>query len=136
MIDGLVLLVCGSRVWSDMDRLWARLDVEARTALQVRVVHGGARGADWMAGAWADATGWPCEVFPADWDRLGRRAGAVRNQQMAQHVAGLAEEGWAPVVLAFAVEGNARGTMNMVAEAKRLGLPGAIIRAPAEKSSP
>ena len=92
------VLVCGGRTWG-----YARhdaTDIRKRAALYERgqvfevldridmvlgidvVIHGDARGADRCAQSWADARGRPVAVFPADWDRYGRRAGPLRNSLM------------------------------------------------------
>lgn len=52
--------------------------------LGITVVHGGGRGLDQMVDAWARSVGLPVEVFAADWDRYGRRAGPLRNSAMAE----------------------------------------------------
>jgi hypothetical protein len=45
------------------------------------LIHGDARGADWLAGEWAKERG--VEVAcPADWRRRGRGAGPIHNRQM------------------------------------------------------
>ncbi len=47
------------------------------------LIHGGAAGADSLAGEWAKANNVPVTIFPADWKKYGKLAGYVRNQQMA-----------------------------------------------------
>ena len=74
------LLVCGDRNWTDSQFLFHALD--SLPNLPELVIHGGCRGADLMAGDWAVSRGVPVLPFPADWERLGKRAGPVRNQQM------------------------------------------------------
>lgn len=85
------VLITGSRTWDSADVIHDELDLCATAARKqgesITVVHGGARGADRMAGAWARQyaeNGWPVteEIHPADWSRLGKRAGMVRNQHM------------------------------------------------------
>lgn len=49
---------------------------------EITVVSGGARGADRMGEEAAHAYGARLEVFPADWDKHGKAAGHIRNQQM------------------------------------------------------
>ena len=51
-------------------------------------------------------------VFPADWDKYGKRAGYLRNVQMAEY---------ADALLAF-WDGESRGTKNMIDEALSRGL--------------
>jgi hypothetical protein len=47
----------------------------------VTIVHGGARGVDTIAGICAHA-GWKVETCPADWNKHGKAAGFIRNQEM------------------------------------------------------
>lgn len=75
-MTGPLVLVCGSRSWRDDGPIKERL---ARLPRGVRIIHGGARGADLIAARAARALGIPEQGFPADWRSLGRRAGIVRN---------------------------------------------------------
>jgi hypothetical protein len=52
------------------------------------VVSGGARGADAGGEQWAASRGLPVTRFPADWNSHGRRAGYLRNVQMAEYIGG------------------------------------------------
>jgi hypothetical protein len=100
------LLVCGSRLWKDervvgqsLRRIKARIEV---------VIHGGARGADYMANRQAERLNLPIEVYPANWDRDGKGAGPIRNQQML-------DEALPDWVFAFTDDIEAsRGTADMV----------------------
>jgi hypothetical protein len=88
------LLVTASRTWPDRSVLWARLDWAYVTrcsgeGIPLTLVHGGATGGDRMAKEWVWArsqAGWMVleEEHLADWDRLGRRAGYVRNIHMTR----------------------------------------------------
>lgn len=75
------LLVCGSVEWTHGEVMWRRLDV-----LQPRIVgHGDARGADRLAGSWADSRRVEVLAYPADWRPQGRLdlgAGRRRNVWM------------------------------------------------------
>ena len=53
------------------------------------VVSGGAKGADSEGERWANYHGIPITKFPADWDKYGRKAGPMRNKQMAEYADGL-----------------------------------------------
>ena len=77
------------------------------------VVSGSAPGVDSIAEHAAKARGLEVTVFPADWDRHGRKAGPIRN---AEIVAG------ADRVVAF-WDGRSRGTLNTVVQAVRAGRP-------------
>lgn len=78
-----VLVVCGSRVWTDEAEVreqMARLHACERYDL---VATGGCpRGADAMAERAAETMGLPVRRFDPDWARLGRAAGVVRNAEM------------------------------------------------------
>lgn len=100
-----------ARAAADAQRraLWERLD-----ALQpAEVAQGGAAGADRVVRRWAAARGVPCRTYPADWRRLGKLAGRVRNEQMYRD--------FGPS-LVLACPGG-RGTAHMVEVAERHGCP-------------
>lgn len=76
-----VVWVCGSR--DLVPPLEVLCDVLRRLGVS-RVIHGGARGVDTAAGYASRVLGLPePAVFEADWDRLGKAAGAVRNGDCA-----------------------------------------------------
>jgi hypothetical protein len=108
------ILVCGGREFADKGRVFTVLDYYRETSGGFMVViHGAARGADSLAGEWATTRGIPVEAYPANWERDGRRAGPIRNAQMLR-------EGKPTVVIAFP---GGRGTADMIAQAKRAGVP-------------
>lgn len=105
------VLVCGSREWNSPARIRWALAAQVRPWLpHVVLVHGGARGADQMAGEIATHFKWPTEVFPADW-RYGKQAGQIRNSLMIAT---------RPVVV-FAF-GRGSGTNNCVDQARLAGI--------------
>lgn len=77
-----------------------------------KIIHGGARGADALAGEWAECFGVPFRVFPANWDRDGKAAGPIRNQRMI-------DEGKPDLVIVFP---GGRGTADMVMRARKAGI--------------
>lgn len=82
-----------------------------RTSLPIsEVVCGMARGADLGGRDWALAKGIPVREFPADWHGLGRKAGPIRNQAMADY---------AEALIAFP---GGKGTADMVTKATARGL--------------
>ena len=107
------LLVCGDRLWGDKEAIRERI-----LALSPGVIiHGGAQGADTLAGLAAAELGIPTEVYPAQWVRLGRAAGMIRNQQML-------DEGRPDYVLAFHDDlAHSKGTANMIRRAEKAGIP-------------
>jgi len=112
-VTTLKMIVCGGRNYADRQRLDAVLDAAVARLGLAEIVHGGARGADSMAGEWALARGIPVKEFPADWANEGRSAGPRRNHRMLV-------EGRPDAVIAFP---GGRGTANMVAQARAAGIP-------------
>jgi YspA, cpYpsA-related SLOG family len=76
-----VALFCGSREWSDRERI--RRDLESLPEDSV-VIEGGARGADRIARAEAHALGIHVATMSALWDHYGKSAGYRRNEAMAR----------------------------------------------------
>ena len=106
------ILVCGGRRFSRPDRLWQVLgELHQRTPFSV-LIHGGAPGADSLAGRWARSQGVSEQVFVADWQRYGRAAGPLRNQKML-------EQGQPDLVVAFP---GGPGTRNMLQQAQQAGV--------------
>lgn len=54
-----------------------------------QVVSGTARGVDKLGEQWAIKNNIPIKRFPANWDRYGKSAGYIRNEQMAEYAEGL-----------------------------------------------
>jgi hypothetical protein len=74
------VLVCGGRDFRDREYLTRMLNgLPFKTTI---VIHGGARGADTLAGEWAAARGLHCAVVNALWDYAGANAGMLRNVAM------------------------------------------------------
>lgn len=65
-----------------------------------------------MGEGWAKRKGIPVKRFPADWNQYGRRAGPLRNREMARY---------ADALIAI-WDGKSRGTRSMIDEALREGL--------------
>lgn len=109
------VLVCGSRGFNDLQLLEGVLDALGPT----EIIHGDARGADRIAGAYAERLGIVCRRFPAAWETYGRRAGYVRNQQML-------DEGQPDIVIAF-WDGESKGTWNMIRLAEKSKIPVKVV---------
>jgi hypothetical protein len=77
------------------------------------VIHGGAKGADTMAGEVAFELGFAVKVYYAQWETFGRKAGPIRNQQMLT-------EGEPTEVLAFDL--GTPGTADMIRRSRKAGL--------------
>lgn len=78
-----VVVITGSRDWQCFDLAVRVLsDLVARTPDGLVVHHGDARGVDRSFRDAAEFVGVKQVPHPADWDRLGKKAGPVRNSEM------------------------------------------------------
>lgn len=123
MVKVLRVVVTGGRHFRDVDRAARALDsihgiigsLSANTTGKIALlIHGGARGADAIANAWAHHRNVPVAVFAAEWHLHGKRAGILRNIEM------LKSTPTPDLVLAFP---GGRGTAHCVATARLLGIP-------------
>lgn len=74
-------IVTGGRGFWNSDAVRCALDYLQPT----EIAQGGALGADYLARWWAWAHRIPCRTYPANWQKFGKRAGAVRNEAMWFH---------------------------------------------------
>ena len=89
------------------------------------VVSGGAKGVDRLGESFAKSAGIDLVIFPANWIRLGSKAGPIRNLKMASYAASdLSKKGGLIAVW----DGKSRGTKSMIAIAKTIGLKVFIYR--------
>jgi len=74
------VLVCGSR---DVTNYMAVEDAITESGYVItKLISGAARGVDSLAVQWAKDNNIPYEEFPADWEKYGRKAGYLRNEEM------------------------------------------------------
>lgn len=85
------ILITGSRDWPDDGSVGEAVYAAVHDAMynlgekDIVVVHGDCpTGADALAHKWAEETEYPVTIerHPADWDKYGKKAGFVRNQEM------------------------------------------------------
>lgn len=121
----LVLLVSGSRYFSDCEALWSKLSALSPSLL---VVGDCPTGADELARSWACCVADPTprvQFHRALWSVWGRKAGPKRNAEMVNSVAELAALGrsvlclfcWPPIGV------PCRGTVSTFKLAVAAGLP-------------
>lgn len=108
------ILVTGSRAWMDYSIIEREL-LKASEGRDPVIIHGGAKGADTIAGHIATIRKWKVTIFPADWERFGHEAGPKRNAQMLAC-------GGPEIILAF-WDGESTGTRHMINLAQASGLP-------------
>ena len=114
------LIVAGGRDFEDYSKLSAELIALALDTYKdrdVSIVSGMARGADALAVRFAKEHNVMLYEFPADWTGYGKRAGFVRNEQMAQFADGLLAL-W---------DGKSRGTEHMIGTMRDLEKPVHVI---------
>lgn len=102
-----VTLVCGGRDFNNEELIFSTLDNLAISC----IVHGGAGGADSIAGKWSIARSVPEIIVPAKWN-MGKSAGVVRNGWMIKFIK-------IDHVVAFP---GGRGTANMINISKKAGI--------------
>ena len=111
--SGRRVLVCGGQAYADQAHLAVSLEALNAARPFTHLIHGAASGADSLAGRWAEERGIAVRAFPAAWDRHGKAAGPLRNQQML-------DESQPDLVIAFP---GGRGTADMVERATLAGVP-------------
>lgn len=105
------ILVCGGRNYDDYEKVYESLANELNRGA-VKVIHGGAKGADSLAEKVCSDLGIETEVYQAYWGKYGKSAGAIRNQRMLK-------KGEPDAVFAFP---GGRGTFDMVKKAEKAGV--------------
>lgn len=81
------------------------------------VVSGAARGADKLGEQWANENKIQTLIFPADWDKFGKRAGFIRNEDIIKN---------AECVIAF-WDGKSKGTKHSISLCEKYNKPVKII---------
>ena len=91
---------------------------------QIKFISGTARGADVLGEQFAYTWGYDVVRFPADWDGLGKRAGYVRNAEMAKYA--IADGNYGVLIVFW--DGKSKGTKHMIDLAEKNGLEVHIVR--------
>jgi len=120
------IIVAGSRDFNDFELLFKSVekiqcDIVAdkfEDISRVCIVSGTARGADRLGELYAQRVGLHTYRFPANWDLYGKRAGYIRNEQMAKFAI---EKNNIGVLIAF-WDGESKGTKHMIDLATKHGL--------------
>lgn len=106
------IIIAGFRGFKDYKFLKEKLDFflerKAKTH-KIIIISGTAKGADKLGEKYAKEKGYEIERFPANWDEHGKKAGYIRNSEMADH---------AHALVAF-WDGISKGTKHMIDLAER-----------------
>lgn len=111
------VIVAGSREFTDYALLERELDIITSSGYEIEIVSGTAKGADKLGEKYALDNEIALKRMPADWDTYGKRAGYLRNEQMANY---------ADACIVF-WDGRSPGTKHMIDIAKRVGIPTKVI---------
>ena len=117
------IIVAGSRNFQDEGLLFNALDkiISEIDDNNIEIVHGNCRGADLIGEKYALANDLKVIAFPAYWELFGKKAGVLRNEEMAKYAS--KNNG---ILVAFPI-GESKGTRNMIKLAKQYGLKTYII---------
>lgn len=116
------VLVTGGRDFTDKTLLFETLDRLHAVHSFSLLIHGDASGADRLGGEWAIERGLAVQAHPADWKKLGRSAGPIRNREMLKENPQL--------VVAFP---GGKGTADMVKVARKAGIEVILVEGQATK---
>ena len=111
------LIIAGSRDFNDYELLKSKLDKAKEHFGIFEVVSGRARGADLLGEKYAKENDLPIAEFAADWDTHGKKAGFMRNADMADYADGC---------IVF-WDGESKGTQHMINLAKQKGIQLAVV---------
>jgi len=80
------LIIAGSRTFNDYNLMKSCLDpILSLVDEDIEIISGRAKGADQLGEKYAMEYGYELKLFPADWDQFGKRAGYLRNLEMAEY---------------------------------------------------
>lgn len=105
------VIIAGGRNFNDYEKLKLHCDKILSNQSDVEIVSGCCDGADVLGMLYAKERSYQVKKFPADWS-LGKKAGLLRNQQMANY---------ADALIAF-WDGKSTGTKSMIMFAKERSL--------------
>jgi hypothetical protein len=112
------LVVFGGRDFNDYKLMKNEIEDYIRKRDGMIIVSGTARGADRLGELYATENGFPVEPYPADWNKYGKAAGYIRNEEMAK-VANAAIGFW---------DGKSKGTKHMIDLCSKYGTPIRVVK--------
>ncbi len=123
-INGQTWLICGGRDFTDADMFNSAMnDLVDLKGLPRTIVQGGAKGADELASLYTARFGIELRTVWPDWNKHGRAAGPIRNQEML-------DKHKPDLVVAFP---GGRGTADMVRRSRKAGVDVAEINVDVSK---
>jgi hypothetical protein len=114
----LKIIIAGSRNFNDYNLLEQKVDFYIGENQDIEIISGTARGADKLGERYAINKELKLKRFPADWQKYGKKAGYLRNKEMAKY-ASHAIIFW---------DGKSKGTGHMIELCKKYNINYRIIR--------
>jgi hypothetical protein len=111
------IIIAGSRNFNDYNLLKTSCDNLLTQFTNIEIVSGTARGADKLGEKYAREKGYDIKEFPANWDKFGKSAGYIRNDEMAKY---------SDMLIAF-WDGISKGTKHMIDLANKRGIKVEIV---------
>lgn len=117
------IIIAGSRTFTDKSLLYRVCDEQVAEIAKndenatVQIISGSARGADKLAEMYARDRHLSNIIIPAQWNKYGKKAGMLRNGDMARIANRKDGEG---ILIAF-WDGQSRGTQNMIFRSNESG---------------
>jgi len=111
------IIIAGSRNFNDYNLLKTSCDNLLTQFTNIEIVSGTARGADKLGERYAREKGYDIKQFPANWDKFGKSAGYIRNDEMAKY---------SDMLIAF-WDGTSKGTKHMIDLANKRGIKVEIV---------
>lgn len=123
------IIIAGSRDFNDYKLLKTSIrDILKNTSLKdinkIKIISGTARGADQLGERFAKQFKLEVVRFAAKWDIYGKRAGYIRNEEMAMYA--IQDNNYGMLVAFW--DGQSRGTKHMIDLAKKHGLEVHVIK--------
>ena len=115
------IIIAGGRDFMDYNLLKEKSNKilqEKKVTHKIVIISGCARGADTLGLRYASENTFDVEEYPADWDKYGKKAGYMRNVEMAEN---------ANALIAF-WDGKSKGTKHMIDIATERNLPTRVIK--------
>ena len=115
------VVIFGSRGFNDYNLLREKCDTYLQNKKETHnivIISGHARGADMLGEQYAKEKGYNLEVYKADWDKYGKKAGFLRNEQMGD-IANAAIGFW---------DGESHGTKHMIEYCKSKELDVRVVK--------
>jgi hypothetical protein len=126
-----VVLCCGDRNWDDYDKIFQTLKKEHKKEPIDFLIEGGAAGADSICKVIAQMLGIQVIECPANWKKLGKAAGMIRNSmqlKLALSIVGDTTGRYIEVIAFHPDLRNSKGTKDMVNRARKTGVEVQVIQ--------